>query len=167
MPLFSEIAEFISATVGNQRHNKPEDVRQVKSALNNLGYFGFTKQPEPHGYITQEMDRSIKGYQKDKGLRVDGWLKPGGETEAALLKDLRKYISDDILKEELPPHNIPGTNIPDEGIPEGYMPLETLTDKDRSRYDVDLEFEKIPPIIDQDILLQYNRRLQFPKNIRR
>ncbi len=73
MSLFSEIARFISATVGNQRGNKPEDVRQVKSALNNLGYFDFTKQPEPHGYVTQEMDRSIKGYQKDKGLRVDKW----------------------------------------------------------------------------------------------
>lgn len=167
MSLFSAISKLINGMVGDQRENRPEDVRKVKSALDRLGYFDFRKEPEPHGYITREMDSGIRRYQKERGLRVDGWLKPGGETEKSLRKDLRRNVSDEIIVEELPAPTIPGTNIPDEGVHEGYVPPKTTADKDRSRYDVDREFEKIPPIIDHDILLKYNRRLQFPKNIKR
>ncbi len=167
MSLFSTISKFITGMVGDQRENRPEDVRQVKNVLDRLGYFNFKKEPEPHGYITRKMDEGIRRYQKERGLRVDGWLKPGGETEKALRKDLKRRVSDDIQKEELLPPTIPGTNIPDEGVPEDYVPPRTVNDKDQSLYDVDREFEKIPPIIDQDIFLKYNRRLQFPKNIKR
>ncbi len=168
MSLFSKITRLIKGSVGDQRENRPEDVRQIKSVLYQLGYFDFRKEPEPHAYITREMDQGIKDYQKDRSLRVDGELKPGGETESELLKDLYKHkVSDDIQREELPPPNIPGTNIPDRGVPEGYVPPKTATDKDRSRYEIDREIEKIPPVIDQDILLKYNHRLRFPKNIKR
>lgn len=157
MSLFSEISKFISATVGNQRENKLEDVRQVKSALNNLGYFDFTKQPELHGYITREMDESIKRYQKDKGLRIDGWLKPKGETESALIKDLHKRASsDDIIVEVMPPPTIPDTNIPDEGIPEGYVTTDWDEYKMHGwREQIDKDMERRSTSIDHGILINF------------
>jgi peptidoglycan hydrolase-like protein with peptidoglycan-binding domain len=32
------------------------------------------------------MDTAIKGFQSDNGLKIDGRLKPGGETEAAMVE---------------------------------------------------------------------------------
>lgn len=166
MSFLSEISSLIEGFVGNNRENKPDDVMHVKSVLHELGYFDSTKEPEPHGYITREMDDGIKRYQKDRGLRVDGWMKPGGETELAMLKDLH-MVSDDIEKEQLSEPTIPGTNIPDRGVPEDYMTPEWLKKKmDEFRYSLDKNMEKnndtekksysINPEIDPDILLQYD-----------
>lgn len=144
--------------VGDQRENRPEDVRQVKNVLDRLGYFDFRKEPEPHGYITREMDEGIRRYQKERGLRVDGWLRPGGETEKALRKDLKRRVSDDIIVEELPAPTIPGTNIPDRGWSEDWV-LPRWPEKPWTKYRTNQgskEIEKIPPMIDQGILLPYD-----------
>jgi hypothetical protein len=44
----------------------------------------------PLGYLTRKLDEDIKDFQKKEGLRVDGKVKPKGETETALDKLLRK-----------------------------------------------------------------------------
>lgn len=158
MSLFSAISKLINGMVGDQRENKPEDVRKVKSALDQLGYFDFRKEPEPHGYITREMDSGIRRYQKERGLRIDGWLKPGGETESALKKDLKRRVSDEIIVEQLPAPTIPGTNIPDRGIPEDWI-LPRWLEKPWTKYRTNQgskEIEKTPPMIDQGILLPYD-----------
>ena len=149
MSIFSGILQFIAGTVGDQRENKPEDVRRVKSALDRLGYFDFAREPEPHGYVTREMDAGLRRYQKDRGLRVDGWLKPGGETEKALLEDLTWRVSDDIQREEVPPPNIPGTNIPDKGVPEDYVtPRWRVKQMDDFRYSLDKDIERRSRTVD-------------------
>ncbi len=158
MSLFSAISKLITGMVGDQRENRPEDVRKVKSALDRLGYFDFRKEPEPHGYVTREMDSGIKRYQKERGLRVDGWLRPGGETESALKRDLKRNVSDDIQKEELLPPKIPGTNIPDEGVPEDYVRPDW--DKNNRVYETDKEIEKMPPLFDFGIFEQYDREAE-------
>lgn len=69
--------------VGNGRDNDPEDVLAVKRRLNGLGLYdepdyGFT------GYIDRATEDGIKSFQKKNGLKIDGWLAPGGETEATI-----------------------------------------------------------------------------------
>ena len=79
----------ITGTIGNMMKNFEGDVLQVKSALERLGRFDFASKPEPHGYVTKELDGSIREYQRDRGLKIDGWMRPGGETERSLSRDLR------------------------------------------------------------------------------
>ncbi|GEM_PF-6637743 len=72
-------------TVGNNRENREDDVFVVKDALSDFGYFDFSSNAsEPHGIFTRELDDGIKAFQSENGLRVDGVLKPKGETENAL-----------------------------------------------------------------------------------
>jgi hypothetical protein len=53
--------------------NFEDDVLQVKSALERLGRFDFASRPEPHGYVTKELDGSVREYQRDRGLE-NRWL---------------------------------------------------------------------------------------------
>ncbi|MDH5722959.1 MAG: peptidoglycan-binding protein [Alphaproteobacteria bacterium] len=76
-------------TVGNSRENRTEDVFAVKDALSDFGFFDFgSNKAEPHGIFTRELDEGIKDFQSQNGLRVDGILKPKGETENALRQRL-------------------------------------------------------------------------------
>lgn len=66
------------------------DVRQMKKALNRLGYY----MPYDKTGITGIPDRAVftalKSFQKDTGLRATGTAKPGDETMAALNGALAK-----------------------------------------------------------------------------
>ncbi len=98
MSLLGNLFGLINGPVGNNMNNGQEDVLAVKRRLNKVGYFdNLDQEPEPHGFITKEMDMGIRAFQKDKGLKVDGIILPRGETENAL----RLKIGDDIEREEL------------------------------------------------------------------
>ncbi len=84
MGIFDDISALITGAVGNNRDNNTDDVLNVKRRLSDQGLYDLRKPPEPHGYITADMDSAIRSFQKSKGLKVDGYLLPGGETEAAL-----------------------------------------------------------------------------------
>lgn len=86
--MFEHIASGLrlSGRVGNNLENQENDVLAVKNRLHRAGYFDLTAEPEPHGYMTRNMDSAIRSYQSANGLRVDGILNPGGETETALRK---------------------------------------------------------------------------------
>lgn len=80
---------LIERSVGNNLENDVRDVLAVKDGLSRSGFFDFSSnKTEPHGIITREMDDGIKSFQKSKGLRVDGWLHPKGETEGALIQEV-------------------------------------------------------------------------------
>ena len=162
MLLFDSFVGFIKNPVGNNMDNNHEDVLAIKRNLNKAGYFdNLAQDPEPHGFITKEMDEGIRAFQKDKGLKVDGILFPRGETENTL-RSLLQGISDDIEREELPSqlnHQklIPGTNIIDKGIEEGEIPY-----KNRFDFRPDNKTVPIPQImppkhnIDPTMTLPYN-----------
>ncbi|HEY9078479.1 peptidoglycan-binding domain-containing protein, partial [Magnetovibrio sp.] len=61
----------------------PLDVGKIKSALGALGLY-----EAPAWGVSQFPDAAlfdaIRAFQKAQGLKVDGAIKPGGETEAAL-----------------------------------------------------------------------------------
>lgn len=84
MDLFETLTGFLKGAVGNNMGNAPEDVLTVKRGLSRAGYYDTGEAPEPHGYLTKAMDESIRNFQKDNNLRVDGTLLPGGETERSL-----------------------------------------------------------------------------------
>jgi Putative peptidoglycan binding domain len=73
--------------VGNGSVNHLEDVIWVKAALHLLGRLN---EKERHGYITRALDNAIRAYQRDRGLRRDGYLNPGGETECTLCVELAR-----------------------------------------------------------------------------
>lgn len=84
--IFNEfLPTALRETVGNGLTNHPGDIRNVKRTLSRLGYFDDDTEND---YITRDLDRSIRNFQRDNGLRADGVLRPGGETERAVQRDL-------------------------------------------------------------------------------
>lgn len=79
-------SSIIFAPVGNNLKNDPEDVLRVKTTLGSLGR--FDQKQDKNGYITRDLDSAVKGYQRDKNLKIDGIIYPGGETEQSLQQDL-------------------------------------------------------------------------------
>ncbi len=94
MGLFEAFADFLSGSVGNNLDNEPEDVRNTKKNLKNLGFFDDETDNE---FITKELDSGIKSFQKEKNLKIDGRLFPGGETEREIFKTLEKRNPDDVF----------------------------------------------------------------------
>ncbi|MDH5722961.1 MAG: peptidoglycan-binding protein [Alphaproteobacteria bacterium] len=81
----------VFGAVGNNRENRAEDVFAVKEALSDFGFFDFgSNKAEPHGIFTRELYEGIKDFQFQNGLRVDGILKPKGETESAISRMFEK-----------------------------------------------------------------------------
>ena len=72
----------IGDTVGNGQANRPEDILWVKQAMCDLGR--YTDRHERTGYIDRDLHEAICGYQRDRGLKRDGWMKPNGETERTM-----------------------------------------------------------------------------------
>jgi hypothetical protein len=162
----------IKNSVGNNLANDPDDVMAVKSAMTRMGRLRLDPdKAEPHGYLTRDLDQALKSYQKERGLRVDGIMFAGGETEKNLNYQLRQFIetqqNQTIEKEELPPPNIPGTNIPDRGVPEqGETRHKIQGDKDKWRYQMDSDIIKTPPIMDMHMEIPVIDELYGPWQIK-
>ena len=82
--LLHDFAMSIGDTVGNGFKKEPRDVETVKRALGGLGYVPEDPFDRPSGFIEESTTKAIKRFQDDNRLASDGWLQPGGETEAAL-----------------------------------------------------------------------------------
>jgi hypothetical protein len=74
--------------VGSGRTNREDDVVKVKRAFVALGRME-EPEDESNGIIDRRLDTAIRGLQRDKGLRVDGFMRPRGPTERSLQHDLR------------------------------------------------------------------------------
>ncbi len=73
----------IKVGAGPNRNNNPEDILQIKQALNALDYYdvpsyGITPYPDT------DIFSSIQNFQRDNDLTVDGIINPKGETEKAI-----------------------------------------------------------------------------------
>jgi hypothetical protein len=165
-------------SIGNNLANAHNDILSIKKIMKRMNRLILdSRKAEPHGYLKRELDNSIKSYQKDKGLQVDGRVFPNGETHQSLSKDWDSLIGEEdqwdendweegdgedveipdlspseVEREELPPPNIPGTNIPDRGVPEqGVERNEIGADKDQWRYKIDSGIIVTPPVMDRGI----------------
>lgn len=79
---------MLHSTIGRTRNVDLEDIHRTKKALRDLGFYrqpryGITRYPD------EALFRGIEDFQRNRGLRVDGTMKPGGETERALESVLR------------------------------------------------------------------------------
>ncbi len=70
----------LSDEVGRGRTNHRRDVIKVESLLNQAGLFDLERLDGPWGYANERLDAPIKEYQKRNSLKVDGFLRPDGET---------------------------------------------------------------------------------------
>jgi peptidoglycan hydrolase-like protein with peptidoglycan-binding domain len=57
---------------------------KVERLLEGVGLLDTRPTEGPTGYYGTRLEEAIKGFQKQNGLSVDGWLAPGGETIRAL-----------------------------------------------------------------------------------
>ncbi len=79
--LFSGIKSIFSGGVGNDEDNNENDVIKARDSLAKAGYEAGEK---GLGILDKTLDTATKAFQKDNGLKVDGVMKPGGETETTL-----------------------------------------------------------------------------------
>lgn len=77
----------LGAAVGDGRESRPEDVAKVQVAMRGLGRYP-RPDTEPDGVLDRELDRALRGYQADRGLKRDGWMAPRGATAREIGTDL-------------------------------------------------------------------------------
>lgn len=70
-------------TVGDDYKIDPDDILNLKSVLHKLGYYDVPKYGMTP-YADNSLFSSLKKFQKDKKLKVDGIAKPKGETIQAI-----------------------------------------------------------------------------------
>ena len=79
--LFGEGGAFkLEDTVGKQGKNRPGDVFKVQSLLHREGFLDADKTDGPTGYWGMFDHEALEKFQKENGLKVDGWMGPGGES---------------------------------------------------------------------------------------
>ena len=76
----------LAKPVGLDGANDRKDVAKVETLLGKSGHLDTRKTDGPTGYFGGRVENAIKGFQKDRGLKVDGKLNPGGQTISALDK---------------------------------------------------------------------------------
>ncbi len=84
----------LKSDVSRSHKLEEEDILKTKVALNKEGYYdvpdyGMTP------YSDERMFDGMKKFQKEKGLQVDGVMRPDGETVNALDKALHKHQAGD------------------------------------------------------------------------
>ena len=74
----------LKRVLGPGSNTDPDDVWATKQTLRLNGYY-TTPKHEMTVFPDRQLFDAIKRYQRDHDLRVDGIVKPGGETERHLL----------------------------------------------------------------------------------
>lgn len=103
----------IKQTLSPDGKADPQDILAVKKALVRTGHYeipdyGLTPYPDKHLF------NAIKSYQKSAGLKVDGIMKPQGETIRHLNEE-----DDDDYEEDDPDNRGPILRCPECGAPHG------------------------------------------------
>jgi len=88
MSLFANFENPLKSSIGNNYDNDGGDIITTKRHLKKLGYF---KDDSESPIITAPLNEGIKQYQKDKQIKIDGIIKPGGETERNIFGDLAGF----------------------------------------------------------------------------
>ena len=87
MAFLNAFADFLTGPVGNGLQNTPKDIRNTKRNLSRSGFFNDETEND---FITAEMERSIRRFQRARDLKEDGKLLPGGETEREIFRTLER-----------------------------------------------------------------------------
>jgi hypothetical protein len=82
---------YLRNAIGPEEANDGDDIANTGSALRELGSDSADAAAQT-GVWDDELDSSIRSYQEQKRLDVDGVLLPGGPTETAINADLREKL---------------------------------------------------------------------------
>ncbi len=74
--------QLINKAVGNGLRNQEHDVKALKQGFQDLGLYRDTID---NGYMDRPLNDAIWSFQRDNGLKRDGVIRPGGETEATMI----------------------------------------------------------------------------------
>lgn len=80
----------LNEAMGSNDTVDPGDIVNTKTALNPLGYYAVPPDRGIDDWTDDAMFNGIKAFQKDEGLKVDGFMRPGGPTENAINVQLGK-----------------------------------------------------------------------------
>ncbi len=72
--------------IGWGRVNHTPDIVWLKNAMHCLGRYNHSSDQDKG--LDQALLEAVEGYQRDRGLRRDGCLKPMGETECTIRVEL-------------------------------------------------------------------------------
>lgn len=78
----------LNKAMGSNYTVDPGDIVNTKTALNQLGYYDVPPHRGIDDWTDDSMFNGIKAFQKDNILKVDGLMRPGGPTEAAINSSL-------------------------------------------------------------------------------
>ena len=70
--------------IGLGKANQPRDILALKRALSWSGHLPRNKDLGAENRLNDSLLTAVRRFQQDAGVKVDGWLRPGGETEKAL-----------------------------------------------------------------------------------
>ena len=74
----------LRAPLGPDHIVEPADILDAKRALGRLGYYRSAEGAAPGPWVDGGLFDGIRQFQHDNGLRADGLIRPGSETERAL-----------------------------------------------------------------------------------
>ena len=86
---FSNLRSALSAPIGNRQTSNANDLIQTRRNFSRLGRYGGDTELS---VLDRELDTTIRTFQRDKGLKQDGIMNPGGQTERALNRDLENMM---------------------------------------------------------------------------
>lgn len=78
----------LKKAMGTNYTADPSDIVNTKKALNQLGHYEVPPHRGIDDWTDDAMFNGIRAFQKDNGLKVDGFMRPGGPTESAITKQL-------------------------------------------------------------------------------
>lgn len=70
--------------IGTSYRVDPNDRMNAKRALNQLGYYNIPPHRGIDDWTDDAMFDGIRRFQRDNGLKVDAFMRPGGPTERAI-----------------------------------------------------------------------------------
>ncbi|HTH17142.1 MAG TPA: peptidoglycan-binding domain-containing protein [Magnetospirillum sp.] len=70
--------------LGTNYRADPDDIMDTKRALNQLGYYAIPAHRGIDDWTDDQMFDGIRRFQQANRLKVDGFMRPGGETERAI-----------------------------------------------------------------------------------
>lgn len=134
--MFSSLFQSISNSLGLGQANDPNDLSLTRRKFAGAGYGPTIEEDDQDN---ENLYGTIRRFQKDKGLQVDGVMNPFGETETALHDSLSEQLKRinplrDEEEKEKPAYRTPGI-IPERERPEPnqsiFKSLPMLILKDR------------------------------------
>lgn len=85
--LFGDRVFDLNDAVGTNRANQRGDVFRLQALMHREGALDALATGGPTGYWSSSNEAALRDLQKQNGLMVDGWVRPGGET-MSFLRDL-------------------------------------------------------------------------------